>query len=126
MKSILKVGLAFGVFILKNLLRLTLVISVYLFRMLAWISDMLSDLAFSGCVYLGVFKETEDGDAPNAPTFDPKFSEDEIEAMVQEVQGKNLTIKEVQELLGVSYRQARKVQKAVENSLPVRHFSLAA
>lgn len=122
-----KILYAFGKFALftaKNMLRLTLVVSYGLCKFIGWLAAMLQDLAFHGCVSMGIFKlATEDENELKQAGFEQKFTEDDIDAMAQELGGKKVTIKEIQDMLGVSYRQARKVQIAAEKSLPVTHYS---
>jgi len=109
----------FSVFFVKNAARLTLVIAFYLFKVLGWLMRLMEQVAFKGCVASGVFKVA----AAVEPEFEKKFTEEEIEDMAEKFSAKKVTIKEIQEKLGVSYRQARKVQQAVEEALPIHHFS---
>lgn len=123
-KKILYAFGKFALFTAKNMLRLTLVVSYGLCKFIGWLAAMLQDLAFHGCVSMGIFKlATEDETEPKQAGFEQKFTGDDIEAMVDELGGKKMTIQEIQELLDVSYRQARKVAKAAEKSLPVTHYS---
>ena len=122
LKSILIFGAKAAILLTKSLGRLMLVIAFYLFKVLGWLMRLAEQLSLAGCVAAGVFKPIEN-DSVKAPEFEQKFTEEDIDEMVEELGGKRMTIQEIQQRLGVSYRQARKIAKAAEKSLRDHHFA---
>ena len=108
----------FLVFLGKNLARLILLVLYIGSGGLGWAFDQLHSVSFDACVGAGIFKPIEN-DGVEAPEFEKKFSDDELESMAQKVGAEPVTIKEIQDMLGLSYRQARKVKQVAEATLPV-------
>lgn len=104
--------------ILKNLARLALLLLFGLVRLLGWLSRHLDRAIYAGCISLGIFKEQTAGPIE----FTQKFTEKEIEAMASAPKVADMTLEEIQDHFGVSYRQARKIKKAATGSLPVFHY----
>ena len=105
-----------------TLLRLTILIlgytveaAMYLFQFLLW---MLFKIGKPLGITVKYFEEEE---AEEAPTFEKKFSQEDIESLAKSVTPKS-TIKEIEDQLGISYRQARKVKEAGANPLAIRNY----
>ncbi|MEE8151297.1 MAG: hypothetical protein V3T43_06235 [Nitrosomonadaceae bacterium] len=88
-------------------------------RILGWLSKHAESLAVKGCVAMGVFK----GGDKLSPSFEQKFSDEQLRAMADSPRVETMTLKEVQDHFGVSYRQARKIKNAIEKALPVYHYA---
>lgn len=109
----------FLVFLGKNLARLALVVLYIGSGGLGWIFDSLHSVSFDACVRMGIFQPLEKPTSEAEPDFERKFSDQELESMAREVGGQPVTIKEIQDMLGLSYRQARKVKQVADSALPV-------
>lgn len=118
LKSILQFMARVFIFLTKNLGRLALVVLYVGAGGLGWVFDQLQSVAFYACVRTGTFKPVE-FDQVEAPEFEPKFSQEQVQKMASDLHGQAMTIQEIQDELGLSYRQARKVKQAIDASLPV-------
>ncbi len=117
-ESLAKFAARLLIFLGKNLARL-LILTLYIGSGgLGWVFDHLHSVSFDACVGAGIFKPIEN-DGVEAPEFERKFTDDELETMAEKVGAEPVTIKEIQDMLGLSYRQARKVKQVAESSLPI-------
>jgi len=118
MKTILITLGRFLIFASKNLFRLTILISYVLFKALGWLMRLLEQASENLLFYIGVFKETE---SESAPTFESKFTENQIDTMAKKVD-ETMTIKEIEDTLKISYRQARKVKEALSSTVSIKAY----
>ena len=54
----------------------------------------------------------------NESSFEKRFSEDEIYEMAKKIDN-SFTLEQIQERLGVSYRQSRKIKEVAENAISI-------
>ncbi len=76
--------------------------------------------------FTGILKDPErDNFLPeeSSQNFEPTFTKKDIEQIASSI-NPDAKIKEIEEGLGVSYRQARKIQQAARNTIPVHHYKL--
>jgi len=77
--------------------------------------------------FTGILKDPErDNFLPKGQeqiAFEPAFSKTQIEQIASSI-NPDAKIKDIEEDLGVSYRQARKIQQAAKNTIPVNHYRL--
>ena len=113
-----------------NLYRASLVILGYTFHIVSVLAELgLRITAFVArdvdIHFSGILKEPErDSLLPEAnQNFEPAFTKNDIEQIASSI-NPDAKIKEIEEGLGVSYRQARKIQQAAKNSIPVNHYRL--
>lgn len=55
-------------------------------------------------------------------SFEQKFNDAQLKAMASKTNVNDMTLKEIQDRFGVSYRQARKIRDNIEEPLPISHY----
>lgn len=115
--------------VLLTLFRTIILISGYFFEAMMYLCEFLLFLIHRVGKPLGIrvrfFDEGEEAEEKEQPTFEPKFTGEDIDAMVKQVHPQS-TIKEIEGQLGVSYRQARKIKEAAKSPIAIQHYRWTA
>jgi len=114
-------------FVALNLYRVLLIVTGYAFHMISVVAEFgLRIVNFVardvGMNFNNLLKEPE-GESNYNSDFDQKFTKTDIEQIAGSI-NPDAKIKEIEEHLGVSYRQARKIQQAAKNPLSVNHYQI--
>ena len=94
-------------FLGKITVNFLLISSYYLLHMFAITFDAFANILFKLCRHNGIFY-TED-----APTFEKKFSDDQVNSMAKKLPKNLSNLKEIQDYFSISYRQARLVKSEI-------------
>lgn len=100
---------------LKIVQKLLIIVIKLLLLSLYWFFRIVSLLTHQGerglcflCLRSGVFLVANP--EPNEALNEAKFTTEELEIMARKIQGKDLTLVEIQEMFRVSYRQANRIK----------------